>query len=76
MTPLLFVVISETLDNLLARVMSKTSKTSIFEDYDNGVEKRNQTRVEIHSHVSLSFLIIFLHVSPYEMYEKEKKNSE
>lgn len=76
MTPLLFVVISETLDNLLAGVMSETSKTSIFEDYDNGGEKRNQTRVEIHSHVSLFFLIIFLHVSPYEMDEKEKNRVE
>lgn len=74
MTPLLFVVISETLDDLLAGVMSEMSKTSIFEDYDNGVERRNQTRVEIHSHVSPVFLIIFLHGSPYQMYERKKKH--
>lgn len=73
MTPLLFVVVLETLCDLLAGVMSETSKTSIFEDYDNGVERRNQTRVEIHSHVSLFFLIIFSHGSLYEIYEKRKK---
>lgn len=73
MTPLLFVVILETVHDLLAGVMSETSKTSIFEDYDNGVERRNQTAVEIHSHVSrLFFLIIFSHGGLYEMYEKKK----
>lgn len=73
MTPLLFAVISETLDDLLGGVMSETSKTSIFEDYDNGMEGRNQTRVEIHSHVSSFFLIIFSHGGLYEMYEKKRK---